>query len=84
MNFILYSFSMKKLVRLHIEKHKENGETYYVATSDDVQWLVVEWKTLEETIDIAYDVAQDLLKEQKSQQKKKFSEIYSYSLMIDA
>jgi len=28
---------MKTLIDLKIEKHEEAGETYFVATSDDVQ-----------------------------------------------
>lgn len=56
---------MKTFVDLKIEKFEENGDIYFVATSDDVQWLVAEWNTLEETIEIAYDVANKLLYKQQ-------------------
>ncbi len=52
---------MKKLINLIVEKREENGETYFLATSDDVQGLVVEWETLEGTIELAHDIAKDLL-----------------------
>lgn len=79
---------MKTLVDLKIEKHEENGETYYVATSDDVQGLVAEWSTLEATIEIAYDIAKDLLHEQKRNKNQTALQIvpqrFSYSLMVEA
>jgi predicted RNase H-like HicB family nuclease len=48
---------MEYLVNLHIEKLPEG---FYLATSDDVQGLVVQGKTLEETLNIAKDVAEYL------------------------
>lgn len=49
---------MEYLVNLHIEKLPEG---FYLATSDDVQGLVAQGKTLEESLDIAKDVAKQLL-----------------------
>mgnify|MGYP002353904849 CR=1 FL=1 len=79
---------MKTFVDLKIEKFEEDGEVYFVATSDDVQWLVAQWDTLEETIEIAYDIAKDLLHEQQKDRKKsplkRIPQIFSYSLMVEA
>lgn len=44
---------MERVVRLHIEKLPEG---VYLATSDDVQGLVAQGRTIQEKIDIARDV----------------------------
>ncbi|PJA48625.1 MAG: DUF1902 domain-containing protein [candidate division SR1 bacterium CG_4_9_14_3_um_filter_40_9] len=77
---------MKTLIDLKIEKHEEAGETYFVATSDDVQGLVAEGSTLEETIEIAYDLAKDLLHEQRKNKAtlQVVPQRFSYSLMVEA
>ncbi|HYW20737.1 MAG TPA: DUF1902 domain-containing protein [Nodularia sp. (in: cyanobacteria)] len=56
---------MKKLIRLNIEKFSEEGQDYFVATSDDIQGLVAEGKTLQEALEIAEDVAKVLLDMEK-------------------
>ena len=52
---------MEHIISLHIEKLPEN---VYVATSDDVQGLVVQGRTIEETIEYAHDVARKILEAQ--------------------
>ncbi|HEY9852217.1 MAG TPA: DUF1902 domain-containing protein [Leptolyngbyaceae cyanobacterium] len=52
---------MQTLIRLKIEKFIEDGQVYFVATSDDLQGLVAEGKTVQEAIEIAEDVAKVLL-----------------------
>ena len=52
---------MKTLIKITIERFVENEEVYFVATSDDLQGLVAEGQTIEETIEIAEDVAKGLL-----------------------
>lgn len=52
---------MQTLIKLNIEKYEEEGQEYFVATSDDLQGLVAEGQTLEEVIEIAEDVARILL-----------------------
>jgi len=52
---------MQTLIKLKIEKLTENGESYFLATSDDIQGLVAEGKTLAEVIEIAEDVAKTIL-----------------------
>ena len=52
---------MKTLIKLKIEKFYENNEEYFVATSNDLEGLVAEGKTVEEVLEIAQDVARVLL-----------------------
>ena len=52
---------MEKIINLHIEKLPEG---YYLATTDDIQGLVVQGKTITETLEIARNVAQKLLESQ--------------------
>ncbi|AFZ27288.1 hypothetical protein Cylst_5256 [Cylindrospermum stagnale PCC 7417] len=52
---------MQTLIRLKVEKIIEDGQEYFVATSDDFQGLVAEGKTVQEAIEIAEDVAKILL-----------------------
>jgi predicted RNase H-like HicB family nuclease len=49
---------MERIVTLHIEKLPEG---IYLATSDDLQGLVAQGRTIQETIEIARDVAKKLL-----------------------
>jgi len=48
-------------VQLHIEKLPEG---VYLATSDEVQGLVAQGRTIQETIEIARDVARRLIESQ--------------------
>ena len=52
---------MEHFVQLHIEKLPEGG---FLANSDDVQGLVAQGRTLQETIEIARDVARKLIEAQ--------------------
>ncbi|MGD8781543.1 MAG: DUF1902 domain-containing protein [Ignavibacteria bacterium] len=49
---------MESIVNIHIEKLPEG---VYLATSDDIQGLVAQGRTVAETIEIARDVAKKLL-----------------------
>lgn len=51
---------MERLVRLHIEKLPEG---VYLATSEDVEGLVAQGRTVHETIEIARDVARKIMEE---------------------
>jgi predicted RNase H-like HicB family nuclease len=53
---------MERIINLHIEKLPEG---YYLATSDDIQGLVAQGRTIAETMEIARDVARRLLEAQK-------------------
>ncbi len=49
---------MEKIINIHIEKLPEG---YYLATSEDIQGLVAQGRTIMETIEIAHDVAKNLI-----------------------
>jgi hypothetical protein len=49
---------MEKLLHLHIEKLPEG---FYLATSNTVQGLLAQRRTVAETIEIARDIAKKLL-----------------------
>lgn len=52
---------MERIVTLHIEKLPEG---VYLATSDDIQGLVAQGRTIQETVEIARDVAKELIEVQ--------------------
>lgn len=58
---------MEKIINLHIEKLPEG---LFLATSDEIQGLVAQGRTLSETLEIARDVARKLLEEQKNKKYK--------------
>jgi predicted RNase H-like HicB family nuclease len=49
---------MERIVTLHIERLPEG---VYLATSDEIQGLVAQGRTIQETIEIARDVAKKLI-----------------------
>jgi predicted RNase H-like HicB family nuclease len=49
---------LEHVIQLHIEKLPEG---VYLATSDEVQGLVAQGRTIQETIEIARDVARKLI-----------------------
>jgi predicted RNase H-like HicB family nuclease len=55
---------MERIINLHVEKLPEG---LYLATSEDVQGLVAQGRTVSETMEIAKDIARKLL---ESQEKK--------------
>ncbi len=76
---------MERIVNLHIEKLPEG---VYLATSDELQGLVAQGRTIQETIEIAGDVAKKIL---EAQQERKgelpfpaVSETFDYPLIINA
>ena len=52
---------MERIINIHIEKLPEG---VYLATSDEIQGLVAQGRTLTETLEIARDVAKKLLEAQ--------------------
>lgn len=52
---------MEHMIQLHIEKLPEG---VYLATSDEVQGLIAQGRTLQETVEIARDVAKKLIESQ--------------------
>jgi len=58
---------MEKIINIHIEKLPEG---VYLATSDDIQGLIAQGRTVAETLEIARDVAKKLIEEQKKVKSK--------------
>ena len=58
---------MEKIVNIHIEKLPEG---FYLATSDQIQGLVAQGRTVSETLEIARDVVRKLLEAQKEREGK--------------
>ncbi len=58
---------MEKIINIHIEKLPEG---VYLATSDDIQGLIAQGRTVAETLEIARDVAKKLIEEQKKEKSK--------------
>ncbi|MBL8484255.1 MAG: hypothetical protein JNJ60_18810 [Rhodocyclaceae bacterium] len=73
---------MEHVIRLHIEKLPEG---VYLATSDDVQGLVAQGRTIQETLEIARDVARKLLDAQSPASSAALvpaSESFDYPLIV--
>ncbi len=70
----------ERIVRIHIEKLPEG---MYLATSDDVQGLVAQGRTIAETVEIARDVARKLLEAQGNVDLPQISESFDYPLIIE-
>lgn len=58
---------MEKIINIHIEKLPEG---VYLATSDDIQGLIAQGRTVAETLEIARDVSKKLIEEQKKVKSK--------------
>ena len=74
---------MEHIVNLHIEKLPEG---VYLATSDDVPWLVAQGRTITETIEIARDVAKKLIEAQSGDAERanleRAKEEFDYPLLL--
>jgi predicted RNase H-like HicB family nuclease len=58
---------MENIINIHIEKLPEG---LYLATSEDIQGLVAQGRTVTETIEIARDIAKKLLEAQSESGKE--------------
>ncbi len=73
---------MEKIINIHIEKLPEG---FYLATSDTVQGLIAQGRTVAETIEIARDVAKKLLEAQEDEQLNDLpvmAENFDYPLVV--
>jgi len=79
--FLGQKFLMEKMINLQIEKLPEG---VYLATSDNIQGLVVQGNSITETIEIARDVAKKLIEAQKQQiaQLAMFNNSFNYPLVV--
>ena len=73
---------MERVIQLHIEKLPEG---VYLATSDEVQGLVAQGRTIQETIEIARDVAKKLIEAQSDSSAVSLPparEVFDYPLIV--
>lgn len=73
---------MEHMIQLHIEKLPEG---MYLATSDEVQGLVAQGRTIQETIEIARDVAKKLIEAQSGADATPLAparETFDYPLIV--
>lgn len=72
---------MEGSIQIHIEKLPEG---FYLATSDDIQGLVAQGRTVTETLGIARDVVKKLLESQTQDQNqvKKLGDAFDYPLVV--
>jgi predicted RNase H-like HicB family nuclease len=76
---------MEQIVNLHVEKLPEG---LYLATSDEIQGLVAQGRTLQETLEIARDVARKLIEARAEQEGlpklAPVRESFDYPLVVSA
>jgi len=74
---------MEQIVNLHIEKLPEG---VYLATSDEIQGLVAQGRTITETLEIARDLAKKLVEAQSDPQTspnlQDAGESFDYPLVV--
>ncbi len=73
---------MEKVIDLHIEKLPEG---FYLATSDSIQGLIAQGRTISETLEIARDVAKKLIEAQEDVEINNLpslSDSFNYPLVI--
>ncbi|MBT9613906.1 MAG: DUF1902 domain-containing protein [Burkholderiales bacterium] len=76
---------MERIVNLHIEKLPEG---LYLATSDEVQGLIAQGRTIQETIEIARDIAKKLLEARAERNEEPplppANDAFDYPLIVNA
>jgi len=74
---------MERIIKIHIEKLPED---LYLATSEDVQGLVAQGRTVTETLEIARDVCRKLLEAQSGNADtirfEPIAESFDYPLIV--
>lgn len=72
---------MEHMIQLHIEKLPEG---VYLATSEELQGLVAQGRTIQETIEIARDVAKKLIESQAASDSglPSAGESFDYPLIV--
>jgi predicted RNase H-like HicB family nuclease len=70
---------MERTINVHIEKLPEG---VYLATSDDVQGLVAQGRTVAETLEIARDVARKLIEAQSPLSLPPLADRFDYPLIV--
>jgi predicted RNase H-like HicB family nuclease len=70
---------MERTINVHIEKLPEG---VYLATSEDLQGLVAQGRTVAETLEIARDVARKLIEAQCQANLSPLADRFDYPLIV--
>ena len=74
---------MERILRIHVERLAEG---VYLATSEDLQGLVAQGRTVTETMEIARDVAQKLLEARSEKEQsvvlETLADQFEYPLIV--
>jgi predicted RNase H-like HicB family nuclease len=76
--------TVEHMIQLHIEKLPEG---MYLATSDEVQGLVAQGRTIQETLEIARDVAKKLIEARSIPDNTPLPparEVFDYPLIVSS
>ncbi len=71
----------ERIIRIHIQRLPEG---VYLATSEDVQGLVAQGRTVAETLEIARDVARKLIEAQSGVNLPTVADQFEYPLVVGA
>lgn len=76
---------MERIVTLHVERLPEG---VYLATSDDIQGLIAQGRTIQETIEIARDVAKKPIElrdgDEAVSRLVPTADVFDYPLVVNA
>ena len=76
---------MEQIIQVHIEKLPEG---VYLATSEEIQGLVAQGRTVTETLEIARDVARKLLEARAERaqlrERQALADSFDYPLIVGA
>ena len=74
---------MERIVTIHVEKLPDG---FYLATSEQIQGLVAQGRTVSETLEIARDIARKLLEEKTGGERELslpvVSESFEYQMVV--
>jgi predicted RNase H-like HicB family nuclease len=70
---------MERTINIHIERLPEG---VYLATSDELQGLVAQGRTVAETLEIARDVARKLIEAQSQVNLQPLADQFDYPLIV--
>lgn len=76
---MLKAVEHERVVRIHITRLPQG---VYLATSDDVQGLIAQGRTVAETLEIARDVVRKLLEAQADLKLPEVNDSFDYPLIV--
>jgi predicted RNase H-like HicB family nuclease len=73
---------MKNIIRIDIKEYNDFTHPYFLATSPDVEGLLVEGKTVEEVVELVPTVLKNLLTATKERLEKKAAALFNAKNII--